>query len=241
MPDAATEPQDRGRDLSPREHEAMRLMQTGALAQAEALFREELTERPDDHQIINAIGSLVAQQGRLSEAFQLFERSVAIAPDDPSVVGNIAAIKQAMATNAYGFIARQDWPNALVAYRELVAVDPDNTTAPNALIHCLLETGERPRLSDFAPELSEAELGRHIFIACMPKSGSTFLRTALMALTGWQEAYMTFAFLQNEEELYLPYLRAAARLNTVVQQHCRATVPNIQLLQAFAIRPIVLV
>jgi tetratricopeptide (TPR) repeat protein len=229
------------RDLEPREQEAVRLMQEGALPQAEALLRAVLSERPEDHQILNALGVITAQLGRLAEAIGLFERALEQAPGDAGVAGNLTAAKQNMTLNAYALIERQAWPQALSAYREILACDPDNTIAPNAFVHCVLNAGETPRLADFAPGLREAELGRHIFIACMPKSGSTFLRTALMELTGWPEAYFTYAFLQNEEELYLPHLRAAARQDTVTQQHCRATVPNLQLMQAFAIRPIVLV
>jgi hypothetical protein len=105
----------------------------------------------------------------------------------------------------------------------------------------VMNSGGRGELADFAPDISDDTLGKHIFIACMPKSGSTFLKHALCRITGWREASLTFAFLQNEEELYLPHLRAVATQDTVTQQHCRATIPNIQLMQAFGIRPIVLV
>ena len=43
----------------------------------------------------------------------------------------------------------------------------------------------RNPVADYDPDLSEEQLGRQIFITWMPKSGSTFLKTALMALTGW--------------------------------------------------------
>src|SRR4030095_7260236 len=41
--------------------------------------------------------------------------------------------------------------------------------------------------------------------------------------------------------IYLPTLRESAHLDTVTQQHCRASDANIHLMQAFAIRPVVLV
>ena len=51
----------------------------------------------------------------------------------------------------------------------------------------------RNPVADYDPDLSEEQLGRQIFITWMPKSGSTFLKTALMALTGWQEVRLAYA------------------------------------------------
>lgn len=237
MPDAAGDTRVPG----PRELEAARLAQGGALQEAEAIFTEILSERPDDHQILNAVGALTAQQGRLVEAYPLFKRALQLAPGDLSVVGNLAAAKQGMESRANEFMSRGDWNGALGALRDILTVEPEHQSAPNVIIHCLMNLGAKARLADLAPDLSEAELGRHIVIACMPKSGSTFLKHVLCKLTGWREASLTYAFLQNEEELYLPYLRSVARQDTVTQQHCRATIPNLQLMQAFAIRPVVLV
>ncbi len=62
--------------------------------------------------------------------------------------------------------------------------------------HWLLSTPVRVYrnpAADYDPDLSEEQLGRQIFITWMPKSGSTFLKTALMALTGWQEVRLAYA------------------------------------------------
>jgi hypothetical protein len=52
---------------------------------------------------------------------------------------------------------------------------------------------------------------------------------------------MVYAAGQTEHELYLPTLREAAHLDTVTQQHCRASDANVQMMQAFEIKPVVLV
>jgi len=96
MPDTAPE----SRELEPREQEAIRLVQSGAVAQAEALFKEILSDRPDDHEILNAAGAVVAQQGRLVEAYPLFQKAFARAPEDPNVAGNLAAVKRELAARA---------------------------------------------------------------------------------------------------------------------------------------------
>ncbi len=52
---------------------------------------------------------------------------------------------------------------------------------------------------------------------------------------------MVYAAGQNEHELYLPTLAETAHFDTVTQQHCRASDANVQIMQAFEIRPVVLV
>jgi tetratricopeptide (TPR) repeat protein len=237
MPDTTAKPSD----VDPRALEGVRLMQQGALGQAETLFRAVLHERPDDHQLHNALGAIAAQQGRFGEAHRLFTSARELSPDDAHAAGNLAALRQTMAVRAHEHVMRQDWSRALRAYREILALEPDHASAPNSIIHYVMASGEPPELADYDPDLDDADLGNHVFIACMPKSGSTFLKTALCALTTWPEAVLTYAYLQNEQELYLPYLRKVARENTVTQQHCRATEPNLQMMRAFQIRPIVLV
>jgi tetratricopeptide (TPR) repeat protein len=109
------------------------------------------------------------------------------------------------------------------------------------LNNALSITGQRPLLSDFTDELAPEQLGRHVFIACVPKSASTFLKDVLVNLTGYKDVFMVYAAGQNEHEIYLPVLRDNAHLDTVTQQHCRASEANIHLMQAFGIRPVVLV
>jgi len=225
----------------PRETEAVELIQRGEVPAAEALIRDILGDHPDSPHLLTVLGTLAARQDRYAEAIPLLERAVALAPEVGAFGENLNAARNAMVSHVQALMGRKDWPRAIAALRQVRKAEPENIFALNSLIHCVMDGGERALLSDYEPGLSEDELGRHIVIACMPKSGSTFLRNAMLALTGWQEARLTYAFLQNEEELYLPYLKAVARNNTVVQQHCRATVPNLQMMQAYRIRPVVLV
>ncbi|MGB7068630.1 MAG: sulfotransferase domain-containing protein [Pyrinomonadaceae bacterium] len=109
------------------------------------------------------------------------------------------------------------------------------------LSNALAAGGQRSELSDFTTDITREQLGRHIFIACAPKSGSTFLKNLLAGLTGYRDAFMVYGSGQFEQEIYLPTLRETAHLDTVTQQHCRASDANIQLMQAFEIRPVVLV
>ncbi len=82
---------------------------------------------------------------------------------------------------------------------------------------------------------------KHILIACMPKSGSTFLATAMMEVTGYSSFFLAYEAERNEQDLYLPNVVRAMDFHTVTQQHLRATKSNLEIMSAFSIRPVVLV
>jgi tetratricopeptide (TPR) repeat protein len=129
---------------------------------------------------------------------------------------------------------------SLLCCRKAISVYPSPGSYVN-LTNSLAATGERAKLSDFTTEITSDQLGRHIFIACVPKSASTFLKNLLGSVTGYRDLFTVYAAGQNEHEIYLPTLRESAHLDTVTQQHCRASDANIHLMQAFGIRPVVLV
>ena len=109
------------------------------------------------------------------------------------------------------------------------------------LTNSLSAAGQPAILSDFTSEITPQQLGRHLFIACVPKSASTFLKNLLVSLTGYRDLFTVYAAGQSEHEIYLPTLRDSAHLDTVTQQHCRASDANVHLMQAFGIHPVVLV
>lgn len=105
------------------------------------------------------------------------------------------------------------------------------------LEHYLAMPGGRPeRVRQLLPSP-----GRHLLVACMPKSGSTFLAAALAAATGFEFETLSYGYEQNEQDLYLPALVRICRRNTVTQQHMRASDPNVRLIDSFGLTPIVLV
>ena len=124
--------------------------------------------------------------------------------------------------------------------RKAISVYPSPGAYVN-LTNSLSAAGARAQLSDFTTEITPEQLGRHIFIACVPKSASTFLKNLLVNLTGYRDLFTVYAAGQTEHEIYLPTLRESAHVDTVTQQHCRASDANIHLMQAFGIRPVVLV
>src|SRR5215831_2203467 len=129
---------------------------------------------------------------------------------------------------------------SLQCCRKAIAVHPGPGSYVN-LTNSLSAAGQPARLSDFTTELTPEQLGRHLFIACVPKSASTFLKNLLVSVTGYRDLFTVYAAGQSEHEIYLPTLREYAHVDTVTQQHCRASDANVHLMQAFGIRPVVLV
>jgi hypothetical protein len=109
------------------------------------------------------------------------------------------------------------------------------------LTNALAWTRQKARLADYTTAYTETDLGKHIFLACAPKSGSTFLKNVLQSVTGFRNMFSVYAALQNEQEMDLPHLVKFGNVNTVTQQHARASEANVQMMQAFGIRPTVLV
>ncbi|MBK8464405.1 MAG: sulfotransferase domain-containing protein [Chloracidobacterium sp.] len=129
---------------------------------------------------------------------------------------------------------------ALACFRKAIAIQP----CPSYYVdvtNALAFTKERAQLKDYTQNYSQSDLGRHIFITCAPKSGSTFLKNVLIGITGFRDLFTVYAALQNEHEIDMPQLAKFGNINTVTQQHARASEANIQLMQAFRITPVVLV
>lgn len=138
------------------------------------------------------------------------------------------------------FFQNNLYKESLLCCRKAISVYPNLGSYVN-LTNSLSATGLPATLSDFTTEITPEQLGRHLFIACVPKSASTFLKNLLVNLTGYRDLFAVYAAGQSEHEIYLPMLREFAHLDTVTQQHCRASDANVHLMQAFGIRPVVLV
>lgn len=130
--------------------------------------------------------------------------------------------------------------DALPCQRRAIALYPCPTFSNN-LINILTLLREPSVLTDYCDTLQPPEIAPHLLIACQPKSGSTFLKNALCAITGFRDVFLFHSGGQSEQELFYPSLLEFATVPTVTQQHCRATEANLQLLQAFGMRAVVLV
>lgn len=81
----------------------------------------------------------------------------------------------------------------------------------------------------------------YLFIACMPKSGSTYLANVMSELTGYPYVYLAYAYERSEQNLYFPKLIDSYSFGSVTHMHLRATESAIDLMETFSIRPLILV
>ncbi len=205
-----------------------------ALLSCEQLVRLE----PKNATFMSNLGVLHIRSGNMERAVNIFSDAYALAPHDQKIRNNFL---NALCRAATEQSIRGNYPLAIKWIRTGLALDPSHPSLRIELTNALGYSGQPAVLGDFIPGITPAQLGKHLLIACMPKSGSTFLKEVLCTLTGCQEANLSYAYIQYEHEIYLPHLLQCAYQNTVTQQHCRASKPNEQILQAFDIRPIVLV
>lgn len=84
---------------------------------------------------------------------------------------------------------------------------------------------------------------KHIFIACMPKSGSTFLCSVLTEITGFNEVNFRHKPIDNiqEQDISRSEIEKYKSTNTITQQHTRGAIGNFNLLQEFNCYTLVLV
>ncbi len=156
---------------------------------------------------------------------------------DPAFRGKFADTFKNMGMDLY--FARQYEP-ALFFFRKAIAIEPCPSYYVD-LTNALAWVKTPARLVDYTRDYSATELGKHIFIACSPKSGSTFLKNLLVNITGFKDLFSVYAGLQNEHDLDLPQMVKFGNVDTVTQQHSRASEANVQMMQAFGIRPVILV
>ncbi len=173
--------------------------------------------------------------GDLSGAEENFNRVLAQAGERPPA-GTFFAL-----AGVYGRTGRVRESVAALR-REISLKSSFAGTAQFSLTRALRRLKLPAGLGDFVTNPSSlGQPAPKIVIACFPKSGSTFLAQLLSTVTGFPQAYMFFEAHQNEQELYMEKLLGTFGTSAVVQQHFRATEPNMQLCRAFGIRPVVLV
>lgn len=224
----------------------------GHTGTAVRLYRQAIEIAPDytlarDNlfQVLVVEGRRQVQSGKTGQAEATLDAAHAL------LAGDGGGEEQADARKSLGYAFTQlgreyrrasgDARRAAGILRKARALVPDDANLRIALDIALHSSGLRATLGDYTDRVVETAIGRHLLIACFPKSGSTFLKSVLMEVTGFPEQNLTFAHGQNETGLYLPDLVASATNDTVTQLHMRPSDSNVRLMQGFAIRPIVLV
>ena len=81
----------------------------------------------------------------------------------------------------------------------------------------------------------------HILIACMPKSGSTFLSDVIGQCPGFRRAILTPSAGRREQEIDEQLLRKLGKVSYVAQHHVRNSEWTSEMCNAYGVAPIVLV
>jgi len=84
------------------------------------------------------------------------------------------------------------------------------------------------------------KMGKHVLIACMPKSGSTFLAKAIANIPGMHDVTLTYGYERREQELCPAACALAHELNYVAQHHVRYSGATQRILTVFDIYPVIL-
>lgn len=82
---------------------------------------------------------------------------------------------------------------------------------------------------------------KHILLACMPKSGSTFLATLIQNLPGFQSANLVGTYEGREQELVSEQLIGFHRGHYVAQHHVRHHRATQKFMDQFSLIPIVMI
>ena len=142
-PVASAAPRSHVRDLCTR---ALELHQQQSFDQAEALYREALSQLPDDVEALALLGTLLGQTGKVQEARRTLERAQQLQPDNVQILVNL------------GFVCQQagDHTAELACYEQAIGVDSRFLPAYESLVNALLERGQYAR----GLEISERWLQR---------------------------------------------------------------------------------
>ena len=79
----------------------------------------------------------------------------------------------------------------------------------------------------------------NIFVACFPKSGSSYLVNVLKNVTRFEYRDVVQFFGHEEQDIYEEKLKPFRTLNTVTRQHVKGTKNNLDLMKKYGIRPVV--
>ena len=99
----------------------------GQLAEAETLYRQILTQRPDDQDALHLLGMVALQAGRHVEACELIERAVELGPTSADFHFHLGEAR--LHAGRFG--------PAEISYRRTIELQPDHAEAHNALGHLL--------------------------------------------------------------------------------------------------------
>lgn len=146
---------------------------------AAEVLRHALAIDDNNFYVLSSLGKVLCFTGELVEAIDLLERAHALNPDDAGIRDLLVNIYY---QRTYG--PDLDMGKRVEMLRQNMAADHDSLARID-LVNLIFMAKRKAVLADFGLDLALRDLGQHVMIACMPKSGSSFLFQTLTNLTGW--------------------------------------------------------
>jgi predicted O-linked N-acetylglucosamine transferase (SPINDLY family) len=169
-------------------HTALKHHRAGRLADAEAIYRQVLAQRPDHAEALHLLGVLAGQVGRTDAAIDLIRRAIVVNPGSAEYHNNLG--------ETYRRTGQSD--RAIACFRRAIELRPDLGMAHNNLGSALQAVG-RPeesiaafrRLSQLQPASAEAHcnLGVALHKADRLDEAVGAFRRAIALDPGHAEAY----------------------------------------------------
>jgi protein O-GlcNAc transferase len=113
-------------DLAKQHHQA------GRFADAEPLYRQILSQQPNDAPSLHLLGILLTQTGRTDAGISMIRQALAIRPDWPEAHGNLGIVLQ----------GRGEIQPAIDSYQRAIQLRPDFVEAKNNLSFALRLNGQ---------------------------------------------------------------------------------------------------
>jgi tetratricopeptide (TPR) repeat protein len=160
---------------------------SGNLAEAEAIYRQVLSQQPNHAEALHLLGLIAQQSGKQDVALELITRAVHIAPNRADFFGSLGLTLQEL--------KRLD--QSISAYQQAIALNPNLAQAHNNLGNVLMLTG---RLDEAEPCFVRAmvlqpgypdphfNLGRLHSAAGRLKDAASAYRQALSLRRDWPQA-----------------------------------------------------
>jgi tetratricopeptide (TPR) repeat protein len=201
------------------------LRKGGDLAGAIALYRKYLAHHPGHRESLFDLASCLQEAGDEPAAIACYRDSMVHHPDHPDALDNLTNLL--MGQGAYD--------EAVRILDEFCARHPEHR---HLTINLALARW-RGRMASGASRERDADAIR-LLVACMPKSGSTYLADVLSRLPGMQRAHLVPDYGRREQELDLEQLINHAGMSYVSQLHLRPSKLTLELMAAFGLKAVFL-
>jgi len=197
------------------------------------------------HEVKSRI-EILYEQNKVQEAWKISRRLVELSPDDAENQNDYAVL-------CHELDKMEEAREAISKAQKLATEDADIQENHQALYSNNRGDRRREVSSSTQKEVTSNEQLKkpeiikkkteikqsNIFLACMPESGSTYLRTILSEITGFPRMSAVQFYGHNEQDIFELVLRHMKQFNSVTQQHVKGTDNNIMLMKKYNIKPVI--